>query len=141
MSSETARPRSQGADEVRTTEQIFIEEYYTLELIGKAGLATPNMDGTTPMCTACSAAAFKVPSGPTANPAPTLTRRLRRVLPLRPQYGRDPDGAADAGTRPDPQRGATGHRLRGLQEAHSEIGGGHGGYKQDHEFLGYRQSN
>ena len=24
--------------------------------------------------------------------------------------------------------------------AYSEIGGGHGGYNQDHEFFGYRQS-
>ncbi len=42
-----------------TSGQLFLEEYYTLALIGKAGLGTPHMDGNTRLCTATSAAALK----------------------------------------------------------------------------------
>ena len=42
-----------------TTGQFFIEDYYTLAVIGKAGLGTPHMDGNTRLCTATSAAAMK----------------------------------------------------------------------------------
>jgi anaerobic selenocysteine-containing dehydrogenase len=42
-----------------TSGQLFLEEYYTLAVIGKAGLGTPHMDGNTRLCTATSAAAFK----------------------------------------------------------------------------------
>ncbi|MGE5313184.1 MAG: molybdopterin oxidoreductase family protein [Acidobacteriota bacterium] len=41
-----------------TTGQLFLEEYYTLGVIGKAGLSTPHMDGNTRLCTATSASAF-----------------------------------------------------------------------------------
>lgn len=42
-----------------TSGQLFLEEYYTLGVIGKAGLGTPHMDGNTRLCTATSAAAMK----------------------------------------------------------------------------------
>src|SRR4051812_29364845 len=42
-----------------TTGQLFLEEYYTLGVIGKAGLGTPHMDGNTRLCTATAAAALK----------------------------------------------------------------------------------
>ncbi|MDI1460694.1 nitrate reductase [Catellatospora sp. KI3] len=42
-----------------TSGQLFLEEYYTLAVIGKAGLGTPHMDGNTRLCTATSAAALK----------------------------------------------------------------------------------
>ncbi|MGI2905224.1 molybdopterin oxidoreductase family protein [Tolypothrix sp. VBCCA 56010] len=42
-----------------TTGQLFIEEYYTLGVIGKAGLGTPHMDGNTRLCTATAGAALK----------------------------------------------------------------------------------
>ena len=42
-----------------TTGQLFLEEYYTLSIIGKAGLGTPHMDGNTRLCTATAAAALK----------------------------------------------------------------------------------
>lgn len=42
-----------------TSGQLFIEEYYTLGVIGKAGLSTPHMDGNTRLCTATAAAALK----------------------------------------------------------------------------------
>src|SRR5436305_10383623 len=42
-----------------TSGQLFLEEYYTLGVIGKAGLGTPHMDGNTRLCTATAAAALK----------------------------------------------------------------------------------
>lgn len=42
-----------------STGQLFHEEYYTLGVIGKAGLSTPHMDGNTRLCTATAAAAMK----------------------------------------------------------------------------------
>ncbi len=42
-----------------TSGQLFLEEYYALGMIGKAGLGTPHMDGNTRLCTATSAAALK----------------------------------------------------------------------------------
>ncbi|MCA1684942.1 MAG: molybdopterin-dependent oxidoreductase, partial [Planctomycetia bacterium] len=38
--------------------QLDIEDYYTLAVIGKAGLGTPHMDGNTRLCTATAARAF-----------------------------------------------------------------------------------
>ncbi|MFC6093010.1 molybdopterin oxidoreductase family protein [Saccharothrix lopnurensis] len=51
-----------------TTGQMFIEEYYALGVIGKAGLGTPHMDGNTRLCTATSAAAFKESFGADGQP-------------------------------------------------------------------------
>jgi anaerobic selenocysteine-containing dehydrogenase len=42
-----------------TSGQLFLEEYYTLAVIQKAGLGTPHADGNTRLCTATSAAALK----------------------------------------------------------------------------------
>ena len=42
-----------------TSGQLFLEEYYTLAIIGKGGLGTPHMDGNTRLCTATAAQAFK----------------------------------------------------------------------------------
>jgi anaerobic selenocysteine-containing dehydrogenase len=51
-----------------TSGQLFLEEYYTLGIIGKAGLGTPHMDGNTRLCTATSAAALKVSFGSDGQP-------------------------------------------------------------------------
>src|SRR4051812_8704222 len=51
-----------------TTGQLFLEEYYTLGVIGKAGLGTPHMDGNTRLCTATSAAALKESFGSDGQP-------------------------------------------------------------------------
>jgi len=51
-----------------TTGQLFIEEYYTLGVIGKAGLGTPHMDGNTRICTATAAAAMKESFGADGQP-------------------------------------------------------------------------
>ena len=46
-----------------TSGQLFLEEYYTLAVIGKAGIGTPHMDGNTRLCTATAAAALKASFG------------------------------------------------------------------------------
>ncbi|MGC4796564.1 molybdopterin oxidoreductase family protein [Micromonospora saelicesensis] len=51
-----------------TTGQLFLEEYYTLGVIGKAGLGTPHMDGNTRLCTATAAAAMKASFGTDGQP-------------------------------------------------------------------------
>ena len=51
-----------------TSGQLFLEEYYTLAVIGKAGLGTPHMDGNTRLCTATSAAALKESFGADGQP-------------------------------------------------------------------------
>lgn len=51
-----------------TSGQLFLEEYYTLGVIGKAGLGTPHMDGNTRLCTATAAAALKETFGADGQP-------------------------------------------------------------------------
>jgi ferredoxin-nitrate reductase len=51
-----------------TSGQLFLEEYYTLGMIGKAGLGTPHMDGNTRLCTATAAAALKETFGSDGQP-------------------------------------------------------------------------
>ncbi|WP_019808874.1 molybdopterin oxidoreductase family protein [Saccharomonospora halophila] len=51
-----------------TTGQLFLEEYYTLAVLGKGGLGTPHMDGNTRLCTATAAAAMKESFGSDGQP-------------------------------------------------------------------------
>lgn len=51
-----------------TSGQLTIEEYYTLAVIGKAGIGTPHMDGNTRLCTATAAAAFQESFGVDGQP-------------------------------------------------------------------------
>lgn len=51
-----------------TSGQLFLEEYFALAVIGKAGLGTPHMGGNTRLCTATSAAAFKESFGADGQP-------------------------------------------------------------------------
>jgi anaerobic selenocysteine-containing dehydrogenase len=51
-----------------TSGQLFLEEYYSLGVIGKAGLGTPHMDGNTRLCTATAAAAMKASFGTDGQP-------------------------------------------------------------------------
>lgn len=51
-----------------TSGQLMLEEYYTLGVIGKAGLGTPHMDGNTRLCTATAAAALKETFGADGQP-------------------------------------------------------------------------
>src|ERR687889_97961 len=52
-----------------TSGQLYLEEYYTLGVIGKAGLGTPHMDGNTRLCTATAAEALKQTFGTDGQPA------------------------------------------------------------------------
>ncbi|HEX6870335.1 MAG TPA: molybdopterin oxidoreductase family protein [Micromonosporaceae bacterium] len=52
-----------------TSGQLFLEEYYTLGVIGKAGIGTPHMDGNTRLCTATAAAALKASFGTDGQPS------------------------------------------------------------------------
>src|SRR4051794_10668532 len=52
-----------------TSGQLFLEEYYALSVIGKAGIGTPHMDGNTRLCTATAAAALKESFGADGQPA------------------------------------------------------------------------
>jgi anaerobic selenocysteine-containing dehydrogenase len=51
-----------------TSGQLFLEEYYTLGVLGKAGIGTPHMDGNTRLCTATAAAALKASFGTDGQP-------------------------------------------------------------------------
>ncbi|HEX2864228.1 MAG TPA: molybdopterin-dependent oxidoreductase, partial [Deinococcales bacterium] len=53
---------------VYTSGQLFLEEYYTLAVIGKAGWSSPHMDGNTRLCTATAAAALKQSFGSDGQP-------------------------------------------------------------------------
>ena len=51
-----------------TSGQLMLEEYYTLAVIGKAGIGTPHMDGNTRLCTATAAASLKESFGADGQP-------------------------------------------------------------------------
>ncbi|MEV4756882.1 nitrate reductase [Micromonospora sp. NPDC049559] len=51
-----------------TSGQLFLEDYYTLGVIGKAGIGTPHMDGNTRLCTATAASALKASFGTDGQP-------------------------------------------------------------------------
>ncbi|TFC39144.1 nitrate reductase [Cryobacterium sp. TMT2-14] len=51
-----------------TSGQLFLEEYYALAILGKAGIGTPHMDGNTRLCTATAAAAMKESFGADGQP-------------------------------------------------------------------------
>jgi anaerobic selenocysteine-containing dehydrogenase len=63
-----AGPGGWGRIGFYTTGQLFLEEYYTLAVIGKAGIGTPHMDGNTRLCTATAAAALKASFGSDGQP-------------------------------------------------------------------------
>jgi ferredoxin-nitrate reductase len=51
-----------------TSGQLLLEEYYTLAVIGKAGVGTPHMDANTRLCTATAAASLKESFGADGQP-------------------------------------------------------------------------
>jgi anaerobic selenocysteine-containing dehydrogenase len=63
-----AQPGGWGRFGFYTTGQLFLEEYYTLGVIGKGGLGTPHMDGNTRLCTATSGSALKASFGTDGQP-------------------------------------------------------------------------
>ncbi len=52
-----------------TTGQLFLEEYYTLAVIARAGIGTNHLDGNTRLCTATAAEALKESFGCDGQPA------------------------------------------------------------------------
>ncbi|PJJ60860.1 molybdopterin oxidoreductase family protein [Hymenobacter chitinivorans] len=67
-SKQLIREHTAGALGFYTSGQLFIEDYYTLGVLGKAGLGTPHMDGNTRLCTATAAAALKISFGTDGQP-------------------------------------------------------------------------
>jgi len=67
-SNKIIQEHSSGAIGFYTSGQLFLEEYYALGIVGKAGLGTPHMDGNTRLCTATSAAALKMSFGSDGQP-------------------------------------------------------------------------
>jgi ferredoxin-nitrate reductase len=51
-----------------TTGQLFLEEYYTLAVIARAGIGTAHLDGNTRLCTATADAALKESFGADGDP-------------------------------------------------------------------------
>lgn len=51
-----------------STGQLFLEEYYALGVVGKAGLGTPHMDGNTRLCTATAGQSLKETFGSDGQP-------------------------------------------------------------------------
>jgi len=51
-----------------TSGQLFLEEYYTLAVLGKAGLGSLHMDGNTRLCTATAAASMRESFGSDGQP-------------------------------------------------------------------------
>ena len=62
------RPGGWGRIGFYTSGQLFLEEYYTLAVIGKAGIGTPHMDGNTRLCTATAGSALKASFGSDGQP-------------------------------------------------------------------------
>ncbi|HEX4207070.1 MAG TPA: molybdopterin-dependent oxidoreductase [Ktedonobacteraceae bacterium] len=53
------RRRSGSAFGFYSTRQLLLEEYYTLDVLSRAGLGTPHVDATTSLCTATTSAAMQ----------------------------------------------------------------------------------
>lgn len=62
------RPGGWGRFGFYTSGQLFLEEYYTLAVLGRVGIGTPHMDGNTRTCTATAAAALKASFGTDGQP-------------------------------------------------------------------------
>ena len=68
-SEELLADQGAGAIGVYDTGQLFLEEYYTLAVIVKAGLGSPHLDGNTRLCTATASSALKESFGCDGQPA------------------------------------------------------------------------
>jgi len=62
---EHAGPLSHG---FYTSGQLFLEEYYALTILARAGIGTPHLDGNTRLCTATAGAALKESFGSDGQP-------------------------------------------------------------------------
>src|SRR5215203_1634378 len=57
-----------GSHGFYTSGQLFLEEYYALGILAKAGIGTPHLDGNTRLCTATAAASLKESFGADGQP-------------------------------------------------------------------------
>ncbi|MEU5366487.1 nitrate reductase [Streptomyces sp. NPDC005925] len=60
--------RGPGSIGFYTTGQLFLEEYYTLTVLARAGIGTSHLDGNTRLCTATAAEALKQTFGSDGQP-------------------------------------------------------------------------
>ena len=67
-SQELSRDYTGSAIGFYTSGQLLLEEYYTLDVIGKVGIGMPHMDGNTRLCTAMAATALKEAFGSDGRP-------------------------------------------------------------------------
>ncbi|MFJ5776286.1 molybdopterin oxidoreductase family protein [Streptomyces sp. NPDC093094] len=58
-SRELLEERGPGSIGFYTSGQLYLEEYYTLAVLARAGIGTPHLDGNTRLCTATAAEALK----------------------------------------------------------------------------------
>jgi anaerobic selenocysteine-containing dehydrogenase len=63
-----AEPGGWGRVAFYSSGQLALEDYYTLAVIGKAGIGTPHMDGNTRLCTATAASSLKASFGTDGQP-------------------------------------------------------------------------
>ncbi|GLX21651.1 molybdopterin oxidoreductase family protein [Streptomyces lavendulae] len=67
-SRELLRDRGPGSIGFYTSGQLFLEEYYTLAVLARAGIGTRHLDGNTRLCTATAAEALKESFGSDGQP-------------------------------------------------------------------------
>jgi anaerobic selenocysteine-containing dehydrogenase len=67
-SKELLDERGPGSIGFYTTGQLFLEEYYTLAVLARAGIGTNHLDGNTRLCTATAAEALKETFGSDGQP-------------------------------------------------------------------------
>ncbi|AYG84852.1 Nitrate reductase [Streptomyces hundungensis] len=60
--------RGAGSIGFYTSGQLFLEEYYSLAVLARAGIGTPHLDGNTRMCTSTAAEALKESFGSDGQP-------------------------------------------------------------------------
>ena len=98
-------PGGRGRIAFYTSGQLALEDYYTLGVIGKAGIGTPHMDGNTRLCTATAAAALKVSFGTDGQPGSyTDVDECDAIALWGAQRRRNPDRAVGADARPTSRR-------------------------------------
>jgi ferredoxin-nitrate reductase len=68
-SKEIIKEHTSNAIGIYNSGQLFLEEYYTLAVMARAGLGTPHIDGNTRLCTSTASWALKLSFGTDGQPA------------------------------------------------------------------------
>ncbi|WP_435837168.1 molybdopterin-dependent oxidoreductase, partial [Streptomyces achromogenes] len=93
--------RGPGSIGFYTTGQLFLEEYYTLAVLARAGIGTNHLDGNTRLCTSTAAEALKESFG--CDGQPGCYDRCRRARPWRYRSG-DPSPCTSVARHPTLRR-------------------------------------